>query len=121
MMAAAALIPLKPFGAKPPVAGFVQFSGLIRNTPTARKNRMIPTLSTTIALLVLADSLMPMTRIARDREDDQRRRQVDDQRQARRPVERLTTPTPGTASVASTVPPALSALNASCADAVVGS
>ena len=34
MMAAAALMPLNPFGAKPPVAGFVQFAGLMRNAPT---------------------------------------------------------------------------------------
>src|SRR5687768_11548480 len=63
MIAAAALTPLNPLGEKPPVAGLFQLSGLIRNTPMARKNRMIPTLSTTIALVVLADSLMPMTRM----------------------------------------------------------
>src|SRR5437762_12850396 len=63
MMAAAALIPAKPFGANPPVPGLVQFDGLMRNAPTAMKNRMMPTLSSTIALLALADSLMPMTRM----------------------------------------------------------
>ena len=61
MMAAPALMPAHPLGAKPPVAGLLQFSGLIRNTPTAMKNRMSPTLSSTIALLVLADSRIPTT------------------------------------------------------------
>src|SRR6266545_5004461 len=35
MIAAAALMPLKPLGAKPPSAGSVQLCGLMRNTPTA--------------------------------------------------------------------------------------
>src|ERR1043166_4363529 len=63
MIAAAALIPLKPFGAKPPSAGAFQLCGLMRNAPTAMKKRMIPIFSSTIALLVSADSLMPITRI----------------------------------------------------------
>ena len=63
MIAAAALIPANPFGENPPVAGLVQLCGLIRKMPTAMKNKMIPTLSSTIALFVSADSLMPMTRM----------------------------------------------------------
>src|ERR1041385_7364685 len=67
MIAAPVLIPLKPLGAKPLPPGTrlweVQFDGLIRNTPTAMKKRMSPTFSSTIALLVFADSLIPMTRI----------------------------------------------------------
>src|SRR4026209_926348 len=62
MMAAPALIPAKPLGAKPPWAGSLQLAGRIRKAPTAMKNRMMPILSSTIALLVLADSRMPMTR-----------------------------------------------------------
>src|SRR5690348_356870 len=63
MIAAPALIPAKPFGAKPPSAGSVQFDGLIRKAPTAMKKRMIPILSSTIALLALADSRTPITRM----------------------------------------------------------
>src|ERR1041385_1150928 len=63
MIAAPALIPAKPLGAKPPCAGSVQLWGFTRKTPTAMKKRRIPTLSSTIALLVSADSLTPMTRI----------------------------------------------------------
>src|SRR5207248_11455279 len=63
MIAAAALMPAAPFGANPPVVGLVQLVGLIRKMPTAMKNKMIPTLSSTIALFVSADSLIPMTRM----------------------------------------------------------
>jgi hypothetical protein len=41
MMAAPALMPAKPLGAKPPVEGLVQFSGLMRNAPTPMKKRMM--------------------------------------------------------------------------------
>src|SRR4026209_2854709 len=61
MIAAAALIPLTPLGAKPPSAGLVQLDGRSRKSPTAMKNRMMPILRSTIALLVLADSLIPST------------------------------------------------------------
>src|SRR5487761_2202122 len=63
MMAAAALMPRKPLGLKPPVAGLVQLCGLMRKMPTAMKNRMMATLRSTIALFASADSLVPMTRI----------------------------------------------------------
>src|ERR1044071_6262279 len=63
MIAAPALIPANPLGANPPSAGLVQFDGLSRNAPTAMKNRMLPILSSTIALLVLADSRTPITRM----------------------------------------------------------
>src|SRR5512141_1339574 len=63
MIAAPALMPLKPLGAKPPVAGLCQLIGLMSVAPTAQKKRMIAILSTTIALLELADSRMPMTRM----------------------------------------------------------
>ncbi len=56
MIAAPALMPAKPFGANPPVAGLFQLIGLIRVTPTATKKRMIPILRITIALFELADS-----------------------------------------------------------------
>src|SRR5512142_1454875 len=63
MIAAPALMPLNPFGEKPPVAGLCQLIGLISVAPTAQKKRMIAILRTTIALLELADSRMPMTRM----------------------------------------------------------
>src|SRR5689334_9551588 len=63
MMAAPALMPAKPLGAKPPVAGSFQWLGLVSVTPTAQKNRMIAILSTTIAVLEFALSLMPITRM----------------------------------------------------------
>jgi hypothetical protein len=63
MIAAPALIPAKPFGAKPPVSGLFQCSGRMRVTPTATKKRMMATLRITMALLEVADSRMPMTRI----------------------------------------------------------
>ncbi len=62
MMAAPAPMPEMPLGAKPPVAGLVQLSGLRRVSPTAMKNRMIPILSRTMALFELAEARMPMTR-----------------------------------------------------------
>src|SRR4026209_69405 len=62
MMAAPGLISAKPLGAKAPWAGSLQLAGRLRKAPTAMKNRMMPILSSTIALLVLADSRMPMTR-----------------------------------------------------------
>ena len=63
MMAAPALMPANPLGANPPRAGSFQSSGLISVVPTATKNRMMPILSSTIALFELADSRMPMIRI----------------------------------------------------------
>src|SRR5919106_2927950 len=63
MIAAPALIPANPLGAKPPVSGVVQFPGRISVRPTATKNRMIATLRITIALLDAADSRIPITRM----------------------------------------------------------
>src|SRR5215210_3311562 len=61
MIAAPALMPAQPFGAKPPRAGSLQLAGLIRVAPTAQKNRITAILSTTMAVLEFADSRMPMT------------------------------------------------------------
>ena len=63
MIAAPALIPANPLGAKPPVPGLVQFSGRMRVAPTATKKRMMATLRITIALFEVADSRMPITRM----------------------------------------------------------
>src|SRR5690349_25032245 len=63
MMAAPALMPANPLGAKPPSAGSFQWIGLIRVRPTAQKNRMMAILSSTIALFELALSRIPITRI----------------------------------------------------------
>src|SRR5688500_7697802 len=62
MIAAAALTPLNPSGAKPPAAPLVWFSGLVSPTPTARQHRMIPHLTITITLREVADSWIPLTR-----------------------------------------------------------
>ena len=61
MIAAPALIPANPLGAKPPVAGLFQFSGRMSVEPTAQKNRMMPIFRITIALLEFALSRMPIT------------------------------------------------------------
>src|SRR3972149_10308956 len=63
MIAAPALIPANPLGANPPCAGLVQLSGRTKKAPTAIKKRMIPTLRSTMALLVLADCRIPITRM----------------------------------------------------------
>ena len=63
MIAAPALMPANPLGENPPMAGSFQLLGLIRVAPTAQKNRMMPILSSTIALFELALSLMPITRM----------------------------------------------------------
>src|SRR6185312_15133626 len=63
MMAAPALMPANPLGAKPPSAGSFQWIGLISVRPTAQKNRMMAILSKTIALFELALSRIPITRI----------------------------------------------------------
>ena len=66
MIAAPALIPLNPLGAKPLPPGTsgwpVQFSGLMSQMPTVMKKRISPIFRITIALLVLADSFTPRTR-----------------------------------------------------------
>src|SRR5690242_17951609 len=63
MIAAAALMPANPLGLNPPVSGLFQLFGLMRKMPIAMKNRMMPILSSTIALFASADWRMPMTRI----------------------------------------------------------
>src|SRR5215208_3493398 len=61
MIAAPALMPAQPFGAKPPSVGSLQLAGLISVAPTAQKNRITAILSTTMAVFELADSRMPIT------------------------------------------------------------
>src|ERR671912_1430551 len=61
MIAAPALMPAQPLGAKPPSEGSLQLPGLIRVAPTAQKNRITPILSTTMAVFEFADSRIPIT------------------------------------------------------------